>query len=393
MNEATNDNGASQLSESIKVSVVLLNNGEDHVGGPYEATIAWLLKNTNANIFGFSHPLFSRQESRTKILKRFGSADYAERYVYRPNLVPFTYVFDLLFWPKLRPDGNAVWIAFNPLTALSALIHRRKSDIVIRWSIDFVPIKSKNPLVQRLYLLIDKMTHKYVDFHWEVSDAAINARRLSTGIHKGDKHFVVPMGIWESAFFPPSRSRFQNRKVVYFGSVNNRNGIPKLVKIIEKALEIDAGLNFVIIGSGDCSKMLSTFIADNNLFSSVKYHGFIDNPEDVYKILSNCAVAIAPFAQDPTSFTAFADPSKFKAYLAAGLPILSSDVPPNVDELASLAGARIIGADADDIAYVEELKSMLIDFEDYIANANKAIYHAENFIWSKILEKNLTQHL
>ena len=41
-----------------------------------------------------------------------------------------------------------------------------------------------------------------------------------------------------------------------------------------------------------------------------------------------------------------ADPGKLKVYLAAGLPILLTDVPPNAQELAAIGGAEIVPADA-----------------------------------------------
>ncbi|MER3412409.1 MAG: hypothetical protein C4305_09030, partial [Thermoleophilia bacterium] len=48
--------------------------------------------------------------------------------------------------------------------------------------------------------------------------------------------------------------------------------------------------------------------------------------------------------------TAYADPGKLKAYLAAGLPIVMTEVPPNASELASKAGAEIVSFDENALA-------------------------------------------
>ena len=66
----------------------------------------------------------------------------------------------------------------------------------------------------------------------------------------------------------------------------------------------------------------------------------------VEELLAEASIAAAPSDPSETTFTRFADPGKLKSYLAAGLPIVLTDVPPNARELADEAGAELVPYDA-----------------------------------------------
>lgn len=368
-------------------ALILLNNGFPHHGGPYEATLKWLIENRSESFTAVRHPLDSKQMAKTDISMRSipnGTVTETERR--RPNRPPFTYLIDMFILPKTH--SPRIWVTFNPLSALRAIIGRAwRDELIILWSVDFVPVKSSNGLVQRLYKFLDKYSHRKVDLHWEVSDAAVSARASSTGIDRGLNHYVVPMGIWENAFHAPNRDRFDGRKVCYFGNVNTRNGIETLMEIILTARGTD--ITFEIIGGGELQDSVHQFISKNNLEQSVTYHGFLKNPEDAYEIMGRCAVGIAPFINDPNSFTAFADPSKFKAYLACGLPILTTEVPPNAKELEKMAGTKIVSSSAPAETFLESITEILADYGDWKAVADSTFEYGQMFNWKNILDDNL----
>jgi glycosyltransferase involved in cell wall biosynthesis len=368
-------------------TLVLLNNGFPHHGGPYEATLQWLIEHRSESFAAVRHPLDSTQLGKTDISVRsqpHGSV--AERARKRPNLPPFTYLIDMFILPKTKVPR--IWVTFNPLSAVRAIIGRAwRDEVIVLWSVDFVPVKSSNSFIQRIYKFLDKYSHKRVNLHWEVSEAAVAARALSTGIDRGLDHYVVPMGIWENAFHVPNRERFDNRRICYFGNVNTRNGIEKLLEIVLCARGTD--ITFEIIGGGELQDSVRQFIYENNLEQAVTYHGFLEDPEDAYEIMGRCAVGVAPFINDPKSFTAFADPSKFKAYLACGLPILTTEVPPNANELEKMAGAKIVSSSAPAETFLESLNEILAHYDTWKTVADSAFEYGQRFNWKNILDDNL----
>lgn len=373
----------------LKRKTILVANGMPDYGGPFESTFRYLSTRAECEFTSVRHPLVKLQNSVSEVTYVIHGSIAKTRQIRRPNFPPFTYLIDMFLTPRIA--GPKLWITFNSLCALRALIGRsRHKDFVVLWSVDFVPIKSSSPIIQFIYKHLDKWVHNRVNEHWEVSGAALLARAMESGERDSESHKVVPMGIWDEAFTEPSLTRFESRKIAYFGSVNKRNGAQKLGEIIALAKSTRADVTFEIVGSGDYLVDLKSQVAEAHATDIVEFHGFVEDPNLAYSALGKSSLAIAPFINDDTSFTAYADPSKFKAYLAAALPTLTSNVPPNAKELEDLAGALVINADASPQEYLDALLQLLEDFDQWQSRANSAIEYASRFLWSDILEKNLS---
>lgn len=368
--------------------LILVANGMPDYGGPFESAVRYLTTQIKCDFVSIRHPLIKQQDAISEVTHVNRGNVVEIRKIRRLNFPPFTYVIDLFLTPK--SNEPRLWITFNSLCALRALMGRSKhKDYVILWSVDFVPIKSSSSIIQSIYKALDKWVHNRVDEHWEVSEAALSARALESGSRAQTSHRVVPMGIWDEAFAEPSLSRFESRKIAYFGSVNKRNGAQKLGDIISLAKSTGANVTFEIVGGGEYLSELRSQVLRSNSTDIVNFHGFVEDPNYAYSILGKSSLAIAPFINDEKSFTAYADPSKFKAYLAASLPTLTSNVPPNAYELEDQAGALVIKADALAQEYLDALLGLLEDFDDWQSRANSAIEYATRFGWTDILKKNL----
>jgi glycosyltransferase involved in cell wall biosynthesis len=107
----------------------------------------------------------------------------------------------------------------------------------------------------------------------------------------------------------------------------------------------------------------------------------------VERILAEASVAVAPYEPDPDSFSRYADPGKLKSYLAAGLPILLTDVPPNATELAARGGAELVPFSAD--AFARSAEQLLGSREEWQRRREAALSLAREFDWPVILEPAL----
>jgi glycosyltransferase involved in cell wall biosynthesis len=383
---------SSEKSTPDDLTVILLANGLEKHGGPFEAVVRYLSLYTNVPFLAVRHPLIADQRSLSEITQRNRVGEVKSISRWRPNFPPVTYLLDILFDPKTT--SPRLWLTFNNLSALRAILRSKNGkELVILWSIDFVPTKSSSFLIQRVYKALDKFVHKRVSQHWEVSQIALEARIAESGAVANGVHKVVPMGIWGEAFFPSSIERFRSRKVAYFGSVNDRNGAEKLGDIIIASFENDLDITYEIIGGGSKLDSLMAKVSAAGAMSQVTFHGFIENEIDAYLILGNATIAIAPFIKDDSSFTSYADPSKFKAYLAASLPILTSDVPPNARELESKGGASVIESDSTASEYLDTIIRMMENQDAWVRKAKMAQEFGSKFEWKSVISNHLDPHL
>ena len=76
-----------------------------------------------------------------------------------------------------------------------------------------------------------------------------------------------------------------------------------------------------------------------------------------------------------------------KAYLAAGLPIVLTDVPPNSRALEHAAGAEVVEYDA--VALADAISAGLASAEVWNERRAAARAYAERFDWAKLLPELL----
>ena len=115
----------------------------------------------------------------------------------------------------------------------------------------------------------------------------------------------------------------------------------------------------------------------------MRFRGFVADHREVERLLATGSVAVAPYVPSEATFTRWADPGKLKAYLAAGLPILLTDVPPNAGELARDAGAEIVSFDAESIA--DSIEQLLDSPAEWLARRDQALHYVRRFDWPLLL--------
>ncbi len=98
-------------------------------------------------------------------------------------------------------------------------------------------------------------------------------------------------------------------------------------------------------------------------------------------------MAVAPYDTAEDSFTRFADPSKVRAYMAGGLPVVMTDVPPNADELAAEGGAELVQYTPEGLA--DGIAKLLSSQEEWRRRREAGLAYAKRFDWEQILGRVL----
>ena len=122
-----------------------------YASGPAQALVDFLRMSDIDLIEFLQHPLVAEgpgEHIQTVIEKNEVQKVKVRR---RPNKPPITYVFDFITPLYLR--RSAVWVSFNALATFQGLILRKlgRTKFVIHWSVDFVPRRFSNPLINWLY--------------------------------------------------------------------------------------------------------------------------------------------------------------------------------------------------------------------------------------------------
>ena len=208
-----------------------------------------------------------------------------------------------------------------------------------------------------------------------------------------NKQRVVPVGVWYDRVPRKDFSEIEKQTLVFMGHILEKQGIQCVLDAVPQIIKEIPKFKFLVIGDGIYLQTLKQKTKDLDIEKYVNFAGFIKNHQKIEKILSKCAISIAMYKQGnlKTNFTYFADPAKLKNYLAAGLPVLLTNVPYNAKEIEKNKCGIIIDYNKDKIA--KAVINLIKDEKTLKEYRQNAIEYVKQFDWNLIFSKNLKRVL
>lgn len=369
---------------------IVLANGAS-ASPPASGLVEYLIARGARQLTTVYHPLTAEHGNRHEITVYRRGRDPEARVIRAPARIPYTYPLDALipFIPP-RVDG---WFAFSNLLCARGLLERLagRAARVVYWAVDFVPERFGlgSPLT-KAYDRVDAHCCRHADLRVELSQAALNGRDARHGFveHSGAPRMIAPIGAWLDRVPVTAEGASAARRVVFIGHMVERMGCDTVIEAMSLLRARGAGVSIDIAGAGPLDEHLRSEVVHRGLQDVVRFHGFISDHRRLEHLLSEAAVALAPYSTSIDSFTRYADPSKLKAYLAAGLPILLTDVPPNASELVRHAGAQVLADDPR--AFADAIECTLSDHEAWQRRRTAALAYAKRFDWNLIVDDVLS---
>lgn len=354
---------------------------------PADALIDYLNDRGARSVTAVFHPLQGVDGAGHLIQHWRGGVPIGDRRVPLPARPPFTYPLDLAVppWPG-RVDH---WVAFNCLEYMrgAALRRLRRVGTVTYWVIDFVPDRfgSGTPAT-RAYDHLDRMACLGADLRVELSATARSARdeRHGIGSGRGAPTVISPIGAWTSRVPVTPAALPSPPRLIYAGGLHERQGVLLLPHVLAGVRRAGIDASLVVTGRGPDEDRLRAEVRAAGMDAHVHLRGFLADYRQVEEALASSAVALAPYVPDPMSFSNFSDLSKLKAYAAAGLPMLTTDVPHNASELEARAGAQVLPFDAD--AFATATAALLRDEGEWARRRASALDYAAAFDWGTLFD-------
>jgi len=298
-----------------------------------------------------------------------------------------------MFMGRLRMKFD-LYIGADNLNASAGLMLRSLGLVerVIFYTIDYVPNRFKNRLLNRIYHLNDKFCCYHCDCVWNLSPLMADARD-KRGVLRGRSapQITVPTGANFDAIGRLPFEQINRHTIVYMGHLRKNQGVDFLIAAMPEILRRQAKARLIIIGTGPLEDDLRGLCSSLGMSEYVRFTGMIEDHAEMERLLATCAVAVAPYVPDPDSFTQFADPGKPKVYMAAGLPVVITKVPQMAYEI-DREGAGI-AIDYDKNRLVDAVVSLLTDDDLYKKHRENAVRLASRYGWATIFEEALSKSL
>jgi glycosyltransferase involved in cell wall biosynthesis len=166
--------------------------------------------------------------------------------------------------------------------------------------------------------------------------------------NKGIPRILVPIGVDASSKSP--NNRVERRTVGYVGRLDKDMGLDLVIQAFSEVVKTIPDAKFVIIGSGPSEKELQEKAQMLGLTDNIEFKGFIGDRETVEEILARCVVGIVPYIPIPGDSVYYADSSKVKEYIQAGIPIIITKVPEVAATIEQETAGFAVEYDKDEIA-------------------------------------------
>lgn len=372
-----------------KATFTIVSNG--YADGPSQALRDYLVQHQAQRVTTVAHPLVPEGDN-SHIIVRYQDGDVTQKTRRLPHKPPYTYLFDSFVPMRLPTD--TIWFGFNNLACLRGLLRKRfgRSGKVVYWAVDFVPDRFGKGIATKVYNAVDRYVCNHVDIRVELSQEGIDGRDkyLEIDVKKAAPSIVIPMGAWLGRTPKIKPDAWKKKKIVYMGHLVERQGVEHAVRALAILVKKDPTISLDVVGAGPDQDKLKKLAKELSLTKkNITFHGFVKDHKDVERILSEATIAVAPYVNDPTSFSQTADPGKVKAYLGASLPIVLTDVPPIAKEIEQCGAALLVEDNPESVA--GGLSVFLDDKEKWQKAHEESAKKAKEFDWETLLSENLKE--
>ncbi|MHC1790808.1 glycosyltransferase [Solidesulfovibrio sp.] len=307
-----------------------------------------------------------------------------------PNLA--TYVKDALFsfiffFGFLARFDTCV--ACDPLNGVVAVLLKKCGLIkrVIFYTIDWMPGRFANPLLNRLYHALDRFCLNNCDAAWNISPRIVEIRR-EQGL-PDDRNVLVPVGVDLEKIDLPDKAAKSPADVVLLGALSPSKGVDLVIEAWPALVARFPQLTLHVIG-----KTPNNAIEDGVVYApfearlaalgpSVVLHGVM-NHDAVLATLPAFDISLALYRPTDNNLSRWADPSRVKDYLACGLPVVITDVPEIAKDVAALSAGVVADYTVDGVAAA--IAAMVEDPDRWRAMRRAAVDYMQRYRWSAIFD-------
>ncbi len=356
----------------------------------------YFLKKKVKRLLYMGHPLFFVKDRPGPVFELYEKGTLVKQIQYKNIQLPsiIQYIKDVLLSIYWVFKAGGTWdliISLDNLNTFTGLILRTLGKLkkVIYYTIDFVPKRFDNQLLNSIYHSLEKFAVRYADATWILTDRVAEGREQLLGMNRKifNRQLIVPIGIWFNRIKRKEFKEVNPHTLVYAGGLAPHQGIQLVLDAIPLIVKQIPDFTFKIIGMGSYEGELKKQSKKLKIDKYVDFLGYMEKHEDVEEILASCGVAAAMYSEELARWSYYADPSKVKTYIATGLPVITTSLTQISEELTKRNCGLVSAYDKQ--AFADATILIMKDKKKYKSMRENAIKYAQEFEWDNVLTKAL----
>ena len=373
-------------------SIVLVSHVTD-LSGPSEAVENYL-KSRSDRLGVVYHPFHYCADRRSRLKEYRGGSLAREVRSGGWNLPPIlTYLkdvlFSLLFFFRLGGRFE-VYLGADPLNTVVGVLLKwlGLTNFVIFYTIDWMPERFSNKLLNSVYHWLDRFCVRHCDAAWNISPRIQDVRR-SQGLPDA-RNILVPVGVDLEKIDLPDKAGKEPSELVLLGALAPSKGVDLVIEAFPRLKERFPQLTLHIIGKTPHDAVEDGVVYQPYeprlaaLGAGVVLHGAKPHDE-VLQMLPGYDISLALYKPSPNNLSQWADPSRVKDYLACGLPVIITPVPEIHKDITARQAGIVVDYAVEPLA--SAIGALLADPALWRQMRQNAQDYMSSYSWSSILDR------
>lgn len=288
-----------------------------------------------------------------------------------------TIIYAIVFKRKYRKIDY--YLTVNAFTAWVGNQLRRVHVVnkTIFWVWDYYPPGYKDwriRFARWAYWRFDKRSSSSATKIVFLNQKLIELRKDLKIIPRNETFKVIPIGT------NPTHPVYGDRIIIgHLGVLKKGQGLDLLFESLNGIKKSWNGLRVEIVGSGPDEDY---FKKKARKYKFVTFYGFIESTKEVENIIQTWSVGLATYIPNKSNESAWTDPSKIKAYISQGVPVVTTTVTDFSNEITKhKAGVVINDYNVED--FISAVNQILKNQKEYKPHAIKL---AKKYYYKKIYE-------
>lgn len=224
------------------------------------------------------------------------------------------------------------FIGLEAVNLLAGMILKKLGVVkkTIYYVSDYSPTRFQNKWFNSFYVLLDRFVLMHADYTWDVSSAMIKGR-IEAGLAPTEAYrsIHVSNGLFPSQIQSLPIGKRNKYDLVYMGILESDMGPDLAIKSLREVRKKYPKARLHMIGGPNKDlEDMKRLAAKLKVGNAVIFYGFVPSDTKMAEIVRNCYIGLAPYRAFSHSKRWYGDAGKIRQYMASGLPVVTTHVPP-----------------------------------------------------------------
>lgn len=236
-----------------------------------------------------------------------------------------------------------IFFTVNAFTAWTGNLLKKMgiTEKTLFWVWDYYPPIHTDmvaSVMRRIYWQFDKLASRTSTKTVFLNKRLVTLRKEMGIIPSKSVYEIIPIGT--NPLKLSIKKKDKTLRLAFFGVVKKSQGLQLFFSSVETLLTTYRDIELHVIGGGPDKKYFEDLSKKYPI--QAKFYGYVTDETYMKKIIGSCDIGLAPYVPEKSNVSYYSDPSKIKAYISLGVPVITTNVFTFSHEITKTMAGKIV---------------------------------------------------